>query len=624
MEKSKTTNKFIALSLAVIFVIIFTSSLFAYSTKASNTEIKSIIEGLQVRQLGSNQVVMTFRGTKMSIPIKIDDKSNALTLEFSNIRFPQNTDKQDWWEDYKWDVIKITKKESNEWWKKYDLPLVQRVNVISSDVNKIRVNVTGEKPLTISKISGMPGSDYISLILETSHDIKPYVPPKVEARKPGDPMSISTPITLELRDVSLREAFRMLAELQKLNLVIDSSVPDSPISFSFKSTSFSEVFAYVLRMNDLSYSLMGKTLIVGKAENINKTLGRDIMKEYVIAYSEIDKLPAMIMGLISLQKPPVVDQRRRTLFVTATPEQHLEIEALINRIDHPGQQVMLQARLIEVNNNAKQEIETLLNSVYKGWLVTYGASGLTAEYTKGNSFLKPNVLTGNNSTTTTGGDGTTSSTSSNVQHNIPVPGSSTTNIPVHLVDNAMKALDVGLTAMESDNKGKVLASPSVVALDGKKAVIKLTHNILYQSGVDNNRNATYSEQETGPTLEITPHIGRDGFITLELKITTGDVISYRKTLTSEMPETTKRELNTDIRVRNGEIFVIGGLYQENKTKGITRVPILSSIPLLGELFKSRTDNHVKSEMAFIVVPYLLDVPTGPAEIFSLPKSRFGD
>jgi type IV pilus assembly protein PilQ len=191
-------------------------------------------------------------------------------------------------------------------------------------------------------------------------------------------------------------------------------------------------------------------------------------------------------------------------------------------------------------------------------------------------------------------------------------------MPVNIIDPTMKMLDAGLRAMESDNKGKILANPSVVALDGQKATIKLTHNYLYQSGLDESGNPEFTEQQTGPTLDITPTIGRDGFVTLKLKISTGEIVQFRDSGISEVPETTKREVDTQIRVRDGELFVIGGLYQENKTKGVTRVPILSYIPLIGELFKSKTDKHSKSEMAFIVMPHILDVPTGAAEIFDMP------
>jgi len=548
--------------------------------------------------------MLELRGTSMSLPVQGPTTGSAITLIWRDIRFPRNTDKKDWWDEYGWDVLGLKDKESEEWYQDYEYNLVQRISVVSNDQQGLTMNVVGEKPLVLKKITGMAGSDRITLTLETVTDIVPPAPPKPRAPVQGDPLGMYSPVTLELRDVSVREVFRMLADLHKLNLVIDSSVPDNLMTFSFKNAKFSEVFAYMLRMNDLTYALMGNTLVVGTAESIGKTLGKNITKEYKVAYGDITKMPAMIMGLVALPKPPVVDERLRALYVTGTPEQHLEVEALMNRIDHPGKQVMLEARLIEIQRRAQQEIETLISSVYKGWLFTYGAQGLASEYTYANRDVNPPIT--NIPPTLTPGK-------------VPILGATdNSTMPINIVDPTMKMLDAGLRAMESDNKGKILANPSVVALDGQKASIKLTHNYLYQSGLDESGNPEFTEQETGPTLDITPIVGRDGFVTLKLKISTGEIVQFRDSGISEVPETTKREVDTQIRVRNGELFVIGGLFQENKTKGVTRVPILGYIPLIGELFKSKTDKHSKSEMAFIVMPHILDVPTGSAEIFDMP------
>ena len=95
-------------------------------------------------------------------------------------------------------------------------------------------------------------------------------------------------------------------------------------------------------------------------------------------------------------------------------------------------------------------------------------------------------------------------------------------------DNSQTIGNTPLVRLNRVTKGRVLANPSVVAADGQKATIKLTHNYLYQSGTDDNGNATFSNQETGPTIEMTPTIGRDGFVTLKLKIETGDIVSWRK------------------------------------------------------------------------------------------------
>ena len=115
-------------------------------------------------------------------------------------------------------------------------------------------------------------------------------------------------------------------------------------------------------------------------------------------------------------------------------------------------------------------------------------------------------------------------------------------------------------------------------------------------------------------------LGRDGFITIKMKISAGEIVTFRRSGSSEAPETTKREVDTQVRVRDGEIFVIGGLYQDNRSNSVTRVPILGYIPLLGELFKSRTTSHVRSQLAFIAIPYILDIPTGEAEVLEMAGS----
>ena len=617
MGKQKTTHgfigKFLSLSYAAVAAAVLTLA-FADPSLAVTTdavprtkEPESVIEGLKVRQIGGTMLLLELRGTAMSLPVQAEGGNAAAVLEWQNIRFPRDTDKKAWWDDYGWSVIKIDAQKSQGWSQKYEHSLAQRIDVVPNGKGGVNMLIIGERPLKMKKITGMPGSDRINVQLEAAGDVAPQKPAQPHVKVKGDPLDINSLVTLELRDVSVREVFRMLAELRNLNLVLDSSVPDTAMTFSFKKAKFSEVFAYILRMNDLTYSLMGSTLVVGTAESIGKTLGKNETRGYKVAYADITKLPAMIMGLVPLSKPPVVDERLRTLYVTATPEQHTEVEAIMNRMDHPGKQVMLEARLVEINDNAKQEIETMLNAVYRGWLFSYsGSNGLGSEYTYGNSKggLAPNLVP--------------SDTAS--QGEFPIPGITTDNAynPVNLVDPTMKMLDAGLRAMENDNKGKVLANPSVVALDGQKSTIKLTHNYLYQSGTDDNGNPQFSEQETGPTMEITPALGRDGFLTLKIKIATGEIVQFRKSGTSEAPETTNREVETQIRVRDGELFVIGGLYQENKSKYIARVPVLGYIPLLGELFTSRTDNHTKSEMAFIVVPHILDVPTGAAEVYGMP------
>ena len=603
----KSVRTFAFVLLAATFLLASVCIAFAADTEARTSKLNSIIEAVRVRQYGGNKVVLEFRGTKMTQPRPVEVDGTALALDWSNIRFPRDTDKKDWWDEYEWSVMRPNKAKSNEWWQKFDYSLVQRIQVVSNDQNGVRLMITGEKPLSIKKVIGMNGSDAITLELYAESDVVPPKEPTPAMHGKNDPLGMNTPVTLELRDVSVRDVLRMLAEMRHLNLVLDPSVPDNQMTFSFKNAKFSEVFSYMLRMNDLSYAMMGKTLVVGTSDTIGKTLGKNQTKEYKIAYGDVKTLPAIIMGVVPLAKPPVPDERRRTLFITASPEQHKQIESLLNRIDNPGKQVMLEARLVEISDTAGQEFDNMMSAVYNGWLFSYsGSTGLGTEYTDGNA--TSNITSSISNSTPTQGE-------------MPIPGKIIGNYynPINLADKTLHMLDSGLRALETKNKGRVLANPSVVATDGQKATIKLTHNYLYQSGTDDNGNATFSEKETGPSIELTPTIGRDGFVTLKLKIETGEIVQFRQSGTSEAPETTKRSVESEIRVRDGELFLIGGLHQDSKSKYVSRVPILGYLPLIGNLFTSKTDKHIKSEMAFIVVPHILDVPSGAIEKNMMPK-----
>lgn len=602
-------RRFIRYCAAFAAVLLCASALCGAADAVTATARKSahtapLLEGVRLHQIGSNQILVELRGTEMPLPAASDSGGAAIALYWRGARFPQNTDRKDWWDDFGWDVLKIEKGESERWTRRYeDIPLVDEIRVSPSG-GGVLMEIVGPRRLVVKSLSGMAGSNRHRLILEAPYDVPSPSAPKPKVPPPGDPLSVSEPVTIELRDAALRDVFRMLAKLRGLNLILDPSVPNSPTTISFAGAPFREVFGYLLRMHGLSYSIAGKTLVVGSPAGVAKTLGPVTTRRYSVSYADIKTLPALITSLVPIDVKAVADERMRCLYISAPPEGHRRVEALLNRLDGPGKQIMIEARLVEINDGARQEFESTLAAVYNGWLFSYGSTGLGGRYTYGNGAVTPNV----------------DPTGSTRPGELPIIGGTDTetSFPGYVADSAMKMVDAALRAMETDNKGKVLASPSVVALDGQKASVRLTHNYLYQSGVDENGNPEFTNQETGPMLEFTPMLGRDRFITIKMKISTGEIVAFRRSGDSEAPETTKREVDTSIRVRHGELFVIGGLYQENKTNNVSRVPVIGYIPLLGELFKTRTTQHTKSQMAFIAVPYILDIPSGAVEAIDMP------
>jgi type IV pilus assembly protein PilQ len=569
-----------------------------------------ILAAINVTQLGSDGLQLRFRGHTIPLPRQVSAPGeNKLVIQFDRISFPQVTDKLDWWEGYEWDVMRLSPPGKNTWWKQYDIPLLDRINGEKYGNEGVRLTFTSSKPLVIDSIEGLPGSDNMMVILKA---YRPPSPAPEQARPAGygkgDPLGIKNPVTLQLRDVDLKSVFMMLADTQKLNLFLDPSVPDMTIpSIIFNGVPFNEAFSYLLRVAELSYSMTGNTLVVGKTESLGTLLDKNIIRGYTLGYAVDDSgqirsdITAALTGLVPLAKPPTLDSRNRTLYVTATEEQHREIAEILAKLDAPGKQIMLQARIVEVNDTARQDLQQVISAVYDSWLMNFAGGTLRAGYNRSNrTFDTANM-------------------------NLPY-GGSPADAPVvvsnTLIDATERTLMLGLNALENSNKGKILAHPSVITIDGQEARVSLTTNMVYSSGTDTNGNQSFSEIEIGPQLSFTPTIGRDGWVTIKIMIETGEVVGMRSTgYGAETPETTTRSVETVVRVRNGEPFAVGGLYRENKTGSRSRIPVLGYIPLLGELFTTRTDNHIKSEVAMIIIPYILDVTDEGIRTFDLQKPQ---
>jgi type IV pilus assembly protein PilQ len=262
-----------------------------------------------------------------------------------------------------------------------------------------------------------------------------------------------------------------------------------------------------------------------------------------------------------------------------------EVAIAIQKLDHPGKQVMLHARILQFGKGDRLEVENALNAVYDHWAFSYSRGALAGLYADDNRLGRPSIPN----------DG-----------RIVPPGLGNITTPMQGV---WREFDASFYALETKTKTKTLANPSVITIDGIEASINLTEDYPYVSGRDDGGNATWSTVSIGPQLRITPRIGRDGIITLDLNLEASDFIEMVRSSTGEeMPRSSKRQVVTNVRVRNGEPFVIGGLFSESHTNNRLRVPVLGQLPLLGELFTYRTITSRTTQAVMIVIPYILDTP----------------
>ncbi|MBP5212204.1 MAG: hypothetical protein J6Z30_05040, partial [Pyramidobacter sp.] len=407
----------------------------------------------------------------------------------------------------------------------------------------------------------------------------------------GEPPVSLQRVTIDVTDMSLAEALRLLGAYANVNIVTDASVPrDTTITLSFHDAPFQEVFDYILRVHGLEYIRVGKTVAVGSRGTAGVLAGKLITKSYPIAYADCGKCAAMLRELAELNSPAnkvVVDERRRVLIVRAASRQHERVRRVLQEIDSPGVQVTFKARIIEVSEDASDELEGAVNAVYKWWWGSSQGGALAmggARYSqRGTSSGLPNLDTAD------------------------LPGTIGSGI-VDLAGTAARMLDARISLLVQKSVAKVLASPTVAVLDGEKATIKLVEKLKYVSRRDDARNPTYGDEEVGPRLEVSVRVGRDGVITVGVSLATGEVTQWiRGAQGEQIPQVNSRSVETKVRVRNGEPFVIGGLFKETTSRLRKGVPVLSEIPLLGALFSTRQTKKTRSQVVMILIPSILTV-----------------
>ncbi|MDR1621071.1 MAG: secretion protein [Synergistaceae bacterium] len=453
------------------------------------------------------------------------------------------------------------------------------------------ITITTELPLQIRSVRGTPPSDSYTLRLTTVPQHQKMIEEPVATQQPQTlkvptgPFAVTTPINLDLRDTELRDVFRMLGVHLKKNVIIHDSVPPVLVTMTLKNTPLSEVFSYLMKTYDITYESIGKdTIVIGTADGLSKVSGKEETRVYRIAYADVAAVQTLVTQLTGVDRV-VADPRLRTLYVTSNPLKLEEVAIVIQNLDNPGKQIMLHARILEFTDGATKDVEAALNAVYDHWWFSYtgtgGASGgIIDDNRRGRNYTEP-----------------TGAITSNVTDMLtPMQG-------------VWREFDGSFRALETKGRGKTLANPSVITIDGQEANISLTEDYPYISGRDDGGNPTWSTETVGPQFRLTPRLGRDGVVSIQVNIETGEVMEFVTGSTGEqMPRTSTRSVTTNVRVRDGEPFVIGGLFRENDTRRNVRVPVLGSIPLLGEIFNYRYHDHQKTQVVIIVIPYVLNTP----------------
>lgn len=445
-------------------------------------------------------------------------------------------------------------------------------------------------------------------------------------------------ITVDFPDEEVRVILRLVADIFELNLVIPETLTGRA-SIKLRNVSWRQVFNVVL--SPLGFTYVEDENIIKVVSVASLTLEPPVTRVVILDYAQAEEIRESIQPMVDASAGGriQVDKRSNALVITERPSRLSRIEEIINDLDRPNAQVMIESKFVETRNRHLENIGVDWASL-DGWGVRAGNLGhrydrsRISERTGGTESGRESVF-GNETTTTTGSSQTSQSTmtsnsgsppsststigtsSSSGSTNSTTSGSSgfdssiASNLSTHATARATTAVfsadqfDVILSALRTTNDVKLVSNPTVVTLNNRAARIHIGEEFPVVEARFNQQTGTYEAGavrniDIGITLNVTPQVNNAGFINLDVQ---PDVSTLTGTVTyfgAEYPIRSTRNARTEVTLKDGYTVAIGGLVQEDTVNRETRVPVLGSIPGVGRLFRSNNnDNDQRNLIIFL-------------------------
>lgn len=408
------------------------------------------------------------------------------------------------------------------------------------------------------------------------------------------------PMTLNFQDISVRAALQIIAGYNDFNLVTSDSVTGN-ITLRLDGVPWDQALDVVLRIKGLDKRMDGSILMVAPAEELAAREAKDLKAKQQVEdleplYSEYirlnyakaenfaDLLKTDANSIITARGSVSVDQRTNTLLVKDTVKSIENIRRMIETLDIPVQQVVIESRMVTVRDNVTEDLGVRWGFSDQGSSVGISGSleGAEGIYNATSTSNAPSI-------------------SDRLNVNLPITNPAA-SIGLHIAKLANGTLiDLELSALEEENKGEIIASPRIIAANQQKARIEQGTEIPYTESASSGA-TTVSFKKAVLSLEVTPHITPDNKVILDLIITQdtrGDTV---QTGTGEAVSIDTQEIQTQVLVENGQTVVLGGIFQQQIINTTSKVPILGDIPYVGRLFKTTSEFNEKRELLIFVTP----------------------
>ncbi|ENX4497142.1 type IV pilus secretin PilQ [Neisseria gonorrhoeae] len=414
-------------------------------------------------------------------------------------------------------------------------------------------------------------------------------------------------ISLDFQDVEIRTILQILAKESGMNIVASDSV-SGKMTLSLKDVPWDQALDLVMQARNLDMRQQGNIVNIAprdellakdkaflQAEKDIADLGALYSQNFQLKYKNVEEFRSILRldnadttgnrnTLVSGRGSVLIDPATNTLIVTDTRSVIEKFRKLIDELDVPAQQVMIEARIVEAADGFSRDLG-----------VKFGATGRKKLKNETSAFGW-----GVNS-----GFGGGDKWKAQTKINLPVAAAANSISLVRAISSG--ALNLELSASESLSKTKTLANPRVLTQNRKEAKIESGYEIPFTvttaSGGGNSTNTELKKAVLG--LTVTPNITPDGQIIMTVKINKDSPAQCASGNNTILCISTK-SLNTQAMVENGGTLIVGGIYEENNGNTLTKVPLLGDIPVIGNLFKTRGKKTDRRELLIFITPRIID------------------
>ena len=427
-------------------------------------------------------------------------------------------------------------------------------------------------------------------------------------------------VTFNFQDIPVRSALQLIADISGLNLVASDSVGGS-VTLRLVNVPWDQALDVILRAKSLDKRRNGNVVWVAPQAELAKYEQdvadaklkaqdtAELVTDYVpISYGKASDIAKLLTtgskqggggtgggntqrGFLSPRGSVSYDERTNTLLLNDTPEKIRQLRDLIAVLDKPVQQVLIESRIVVASDDFTRELGA-----------KFGVNGRV------NNTEFQNAATATPALTAGIGGGNVTSGGLNV--NLPAsPAAGTFGLAIL---GANYAIDLELSAAQTEGRGEVISSPRVITANQQEAVIRQGQEIGYVtfqnsagSGAGSGT-ATVQFKDAVLELKVTPTITADNRVYLMINVKKDALAGYVDAPGSgKIPTIDTREINTSVLVDNGQTVVLGGIYEINKSNTMTKVPGLGDIPGIGMLFRKTSRTNTKAELLIFVTPRIL-------------------